>query len=221
MTRRRARLITRLSLLAGLGACQSPPPGPVDTLDAYLAAVETGDAAAAYALMGQEYRSRVDATAFAARFEAHRDAALARLSAAQERGWGEPELIADLDTGAGLPVRLRRVSGRWLIADGILDEYAQDTPRRTLVSFVRALERERWDVLLRFVPRALRGDLDEAGLRDYVLSEAADVGTLLERLRRHLDAPIEQEGDRAVMRYEGFEFELAWEEGAWRVLDPD
>jgi len=171
--------------------------------------------------MTPEYRERVGEEAFGERFSAHRQAASDRLEAARAAGWGEPELLARLDAGTGATVRLTNVGGRWLLADGILAEYAQDTPRRTLHSFVRALERRRWDVLLRFVPTSLQGDLDEPALQHYVESTSADVAAMLERLRRHLDGPIQQEGDRAVLSYEGFEFEMRREPGGWRVVDPD
>jgi len=210
-----------LLVLALATACPSRPQGPRATLEAYLAALEAGNAGAAFGLMAPEYRERVGREAFAERFSAHRQEARARLTAARTAGFPEPELLARLDVGTGLPVRLVHVDGRWLLADGVLAAYPQDTPRRTLHSFVSALERRRWDVLLRFVPAALRADLDAAALHRHVESEAAEVEAMLQRLRRHLDSPIEQEGDRALLRYEGFEFEMRREDGAWRVVDPD
>ena len=204
-----------------VAACASPHRGPEATLEAYLAAAESGDAAAAWALMAEEYRTGVSETTFAARFEAAREQAVGRLRAARERGWSAPELSATLDAGGLDPVRLLRVDGRWLFADGVLEDYAQDTPRQAVRSFVRALESERWDVLLRFVPLGVRGDVDEATLREYGAEQKEALAAMLTRLRRHLDDPIDVDGDRAVLRYEGHECELLREDGAWRVADPD
>ena len=42
------------------------------------------------------------------------------------------------------------------IASNVVDFYDQSTPRAALRSFVRAMERERYDVVLRMVPNADR-----------------------------------------------------------------
>ena len=217
----RATLLTTACLASALVGCPSAPVTPADTLDAYLRVLEADDANAAYALMGAEYRSRIDEGTFTARFEAARARGLERLRGAQAAGWPELERTASLDHGGDRPVSLALVDGRWVLVGGVLEFYPRGTPRETLRSFVRALEGRRYDVLVRFAPSGLQADLDAARLKAHVEAEWADVAALLERLAPHLEDPISVSGDRAVLRYDGLEFEMVHEADGWRVEDPD
>ena len=74
--------------------------------------------------------------------------------------------------------------GRWRIDASAVDLYGQATPRQAIMGFLRAFERKRYDVILRYVPDAEREGLaGVGGLTDEILpsrpeprADAADAG---------------------------------------------
>jgi hypothetical protein len=94
-----------------------------------------------------------------------------------------------------------------------------------LRSFVRALERKRYDVALRLVPNRYRPGLTIDKLREYWEGEQkVENAQLLVRLRAAVSAntPIVEVGDEAHMPYgERYEVRFVREDGAWKIEDPD
>ncbi len=94
--------------------------------------------------------------------------------------------------------------GRWRLDPAALEFYGQHTPRQALRSFVRALVRQRWDVLLHLAPRRIAARMTPDSLRAAWTGRAADdVQSMLDGMRVALDrgAPVEEAGDRATFTY--------------------
>jgi hypothetical protein len=136
---------------------------------------------------------------------------------------GDPEIVARLRYGLGDEISFVIEDGRWRIDSPVLDFYRQATPRDALRSFVRAIERRRYDVILRFVPAEYRERMSAESLRTLWEGEKRDeIQQLLENLRASLDEPIEEIGDRATMQYmDRFTCRFVREDGLWRIEDPD
>ncbi len=115
------------------------------------------------------------------------------------------------------------VDGKWRIHGNVVDFYDQSTPRAALRSFVRAMERRRYDVVMRFVPKADREGMSPEQMREAWEGESREeIERLIADLRANLDEPIELVGDRATMSYgDGAAVQFVREEGVWRIEDPD
>ena len=136
---------------------------------------------------------------------------------------GDPEVSATVRYADGQELTLVQEDGRWRISGNPANLYDQSTPRAAVRSFVRAMERRRYDIVLRFVPNASREGMDEERLRESFEGEGREeIERLLASLRANLDNPIEEVGDRATMTYgEGAAVQLILEDGVWKVEDPD
>jgi len=235
----RARALASLWLCGSIAAvaagCAERQPGPADTLSSFAAAVEKKDAAGAYALMSADYRKRVS---------------LAELRAEVERGGPDVEAIArrlragapraplrievevgdDADVAAGLGDRVVLVleEGVWRVDGPPFDLWSQRTPRAALRTFLRAIERRRYDIAVRLVPSRYRAGVTADKLRDYWEGGGGDGARrdenqkLLQRLRASIKAPIVEVGDEARMPYgDNAEVVFVREDGLWKIEDPD
>jgi hypothetical protein len=221
VARRLAPTLAFAVAVAGL-ACARSSATPGATLSALGAALERKDYDAAYALTSADFRARVPREAFRAELdEAGPDTqALGRRLRATVSG----RLAATVELAPGEPVILVEDGGRWLIDDpSVFEPWSQRTPRAALRSFVHALERRRYDVVLRLCPTSRRASLSIDVLRAYWEGEhQADNAQLLARLRAALGAPIVETGDEARLPYgQGSEVRLVREDGLWKIEDPD
>jgi hypothetical protein len=217
------RLVCALIAISSLGpACAQRAVGPGETLAAFGAAVERGDAAAAYALTSADFQARVPLAAFMAELEAGgaptRDAAR-RL----REGKGAAPLRIEVEAAPGEPLQLVEERGRWRVDGHPFEAWSQRTPRAALRTFVRALEARRYDILLRLVPARHRAEVTVEKLRLFWEAEpAAPNVRLLARLRGALGAPIVETGDEARLSYgERDEAFLVREDGLWKIENPD
>jgi hypothetical protein len=212
-------------------ACLSPGCGgataaqtPEAVVSAYARALRAGRPADAWALMSADYRRRVSQAEFA-RHLAENPAEAREAADALARADGPASQRADVRLADGDSVTLVRDAGDWRIATNLADFYDQSTPRAALRSFVRAMERERYDMVLRFVPDADREGMTEARMRAAFSEEGRDeTSRLLTALRAALDAPLEEVGDHATLRYgeDGRRVaRLRREDGLWKIEDPD
>jgi nicotinamide riboside kinase len=105
----------------------------------------------------------------------------------------------------------------------VFEFYRQTTPREALRSFVRAVERRRYDVVLAFVPEQYRERMSADGIRElWEGDQREEILQLLENLRASLDEPIEEVGERASMQYmDRYTCRFVREGGVWRIEDPD
>lgn len=193
-----------------------------DVVRDFSRALSDGQSAAAYAMMSPEYRQRVSLATWTKNFEANpQEVSEAEHRLARVRGPAEHRAI--LRYSDGQPIELIQHDGRWYLASEAIDFYDQSTPRAALRSFVAALTRKRYDVVLRLMPEA-----DKEGVTTEVMEKrfgyhARDaVERLLTQLRTHLSNPIEITGDRATMPYaEHKRVQFVREAGRWRIEDPE
>ncbi|MCS6799998.1 MAG: hypothetical protein NZ898_16030 [Myxococcota bacterium] len=213
----------RVCALAILTACGPPAArSPDQTLRELARAIRERRADAVWALLSAEQRSRLSVADVEARLRADPHE-LRELAAALERPDDEPAIVARVVLATGDAVDLTFEDGAWRIDASLLDYYDQSTPRAALRSFVRAVERGRYDVVLRLVPDADREGLDEDQLRRAWSGEGREsIERLVAILRSNLDRPIEVVGDTATMAYgDRFVARLVREDGRWKIEDPD
>jgi len=205
---------------AGCGA--GPQATPEDTLASFRRALRAGDWDAAYDLLSESYRGRVSREAFRQHLEQH-PAEVRETWEALGHPEGPPEVTARLVYGDGEELTLARRDGRWVLVDNLVDFYDQSSPRAALRTFVRAVDRGRYDVVLRLVPTDDREGMTEERIRETFEGESREeVERLVANLRASLDNPIDVVGDRATMPYgERFTAQLLREDGVWKIEDPD
>jgi hypothetical protein len=176
----------------------------------------------AYALMSPDYRRRVSLDAFRRQVKENPQET-AEVSRALGTARGEAREEATLRYGDDAELRLERRDGRWFLATDVVDYYDQASPRAALRSFVRAMERERYDVVMRLVPEADKEGVTTDRLREAWTGEArADVQRMLHNLRANMEAPIEVVGDHATMPYgDRFRVQFLREGDVWKIEDPE
>jgi len=141
--------------LAGCTGTAIVRQGPSDTLRAYASALQDGRVDEAYRLLSDEARRNMSLEAFRrAVKESPHDAA--EIAQALARPAGDPVVTATVTLPSGDELLLVYESGRWRIDQSAVELYGQATPRQALVGFLRAFERKRYDVILRYVPDAER-----------------------------------------------------------------
>lgn len=224
VARRACRFAARALLVAAIGgACAHPQAAPEQTLTAFSAAVERGDWSGAYALMSEQYRRRTPRAAFEAECEADRNVVTAdahRLANDRAR-----RTQATVRTESGREVHLIFEGGGWRLDEQPLAPFGQQSPRAALLTFMRAVEQRRYDVLLRLVPARLRPRVTLESLRLYWEGpDAEGHRRVLGPLRDSLDAPIIELGDEAQMpfgtkREEEGEVRFIFEDGVWKIDD--
>jgi hypothetical protein len=206
--------------VAGCGG--SAVSDPSSAMRAYVRALEDGRAEDAYRLLSDEARRSVPFETWKRLFRDHPEE-LKEVARNLGRPTGPAAISAKVVTPSGEEVDLVFEEGQWRVEANALDLYAQDTPRRAAIGFLRALERRRYDVLLRFVPDAHRDGLDEAKLRAaWEGDDKESVARVAGALRQALPtATVEQTGDRATLPYGSGTLMLVRERGIWKIEDFD
>ncbi|WP_437580267.1 hypothetical protein [Sorangium sp. So ce887] len=150
--------------------------GPSDTLRAYAQALQEGRVDAAYRLLSDEAKRSMSLEAFRRAVRDNPDDAL-EIARAIARPAADPVVTATVTMPNGEELLLVFEGGRWRLDAAAVDLYGQATPRQALVGFLRAFERRRYDIIMRYVPDAEKeglvepaggapgeaGDLGEAG----------------------------------------------------------
>jgi hypothetical protein len=89
---------------------------------------------------------------------------VAEIAKALARPATDPIVTATVTVPNGDELLLVYEGGRWRVDAAAVDLYGQATPRQALLGFLRAFERKRYDVILRYVPDADReGPVGELG----------------------------------------------------------
>jgi hypothetical protein len=212
-----------LALAPGCGAHRAPA-GPAEALEAFRRALERGDLDAAYALMSDEYRGTTGRAEFERYLRSDPERVptlLANLRAARP---GDAAVTATVPLGVLSEAKLvRGADGAWLLDEGAIKLYDQSTPREALRSFVRALERRRWEVLLRFIPDRYREHMTAAELQAELEKDPDKLPRLVAALKESIDNEIVISVDRrtAKMRYGMYEVDFVKEGDLWKIEDPD
>jgi len=220
-------LTKRLAVLAAVicGGCPARSPSasnPEAVVRAYAQAVKGGRYGEAYDLMSLEFRRRYDRAEFERMLKENNDDARSGLKQLEKRPT-EVGVAAELRYGEGDRLRLVVERGRWKIASNPINFYGQRTPAEALRSFVRAVERRRYDIVLRFVPARWAESMTVEKLRQQWEGEKkGEVASLLKSLKANLRTPIRITGDTATMPYgDKHEVRFVREDGAWKIEDPD
>jgi hypothetical protein len=211
-------------LVAGAGCASAayPPESPEARVRAFAAALADERYPEAYAMMSKDYRQRVTLEAFQRLAEENPDE-IREVTLALSRARGPAQQEALLRYGDRQQLKLVRERDGWRIATNVADVYDQSTPRAALRTFVEAMERRRYEVVLRLVP-----DSDKEGITPERMREAwegegrEEIERMLSNLREHINNPIEQVGDRATMAYgERYTVQFVREDGRWKIEDPE
>lgn len=193
-----------LSACAGAGVR-----GPDAALRAYLAAAQSGDARAAYALLDDDTQDAVTLEEFSASMQEN-DAELREQAALVSQTLDEEGIRsrAEVHLDSGEAAVLTIEEGRWKLSGGVLDAPALLTPRDSVLALRHALQRRDLNALLRVLARPTRADLE------------ADIRSFLEATVDLLDLRVEVQGDRArVQTSSGFIIQLTREAGEWRIVE--
>jgi len=211
-----------LGALAFVAGCPRAGSSPTATVDAFAAELEAGDWEAAYGRLSESYRRRVPYNEFERHVRAHPEE-VRELAVAMDDVDEADVVTARVPFTDGDSLQLRLENGRWRIVGNAVDFYDQSSPRAALRSFVRAMERRRYEVVLRFVPDADREGMTIEHMQRAWEGEAREeVERLVVALRENLDRPIEVVGDRATMSYgDSQSVQFVREGGAWKIEDPD
>jgi len=219
----RTALIWGVCLAGSVNACVAiaPARSPNTTVAAYARALRNNDAAAAYALLSPGDRKALSEAEFARTLRENRaeaDELATRLEHA-----AAPRVVASVQLDDGSQVELERLErGGFRLVDPLTRFYSQASPRAALESFVRAVERSRWDVVLALMPNADREGLDAARLAASLMPRREELTRLVALLSAERDRPIEVIGDRATMPYaESFTVRFVREDELWKIEDPE
>jgi hypothetical protein len=197
--------------------------GPSDTLRAYARALDDGHADDAYKLLSSEARRSISLEAFR-RMVKENATEMKDIAHALSRPSSDPVVIATVTSPRGESVLLVYEDGRWHLDGSAINLYGQSTPRQSVEAFLRAFERKRYDVMIRFVPDTHLEGLDEGKLRAaWEGPQKEEMQRITAALRAALPtAQFEEIGDRATMAYgSGGTVQLIREHGQWKIEDFD
>lgn len=218
----RTSALVALALIGAAAACGGPRSAPSGTLDRYASALKAKNYDDAYDLMSSSFRAQVSKEEFVRMMRDNprevSDTA-SRLTGKKSR----IEVTAELTYGLGDTMFLVHEGGAWRIAENPLAYYDQATPRDCLRSFLRAYRLERWNVMLRFVPKAYAELMTVDKMKAQFVGERRDeMAQLMNTLEANLDEPIDEGGNEARMRYgAGYEVKFLREDGRWKIRDLD
>lgn len=145
----------------GASACGSSTyeQGPNDALRGYARALEENRVDDAYRFLSDDAKRSMSLEAFR-RAVIENPAEVMEVARSLTRPTTEPVVVATITVPSGEELRMVYEDGRWRVDASAVDLYSQTTPRQALVGFIRAFERKRYDVILRYVPDAEREGLD-------------------------------------------------------------
>jgi hypothetical protein len=191
-------------------------------LRSYARALEEGRADDAYRLLSDDARRGISLEAFRRMVKDDPDS-MVEIGRSLERPTATAVVTATITSPGGEELHLVLDGGKWRVDAATIDLYAQDTPRRAIAGFVRALERKRYDVVVRYVPESHKSGLDAAKLKAAWEGTDKDaIQQLVVALKQALPAaPIEETGDRATMPYGSGAIQLVREHGLWKIEDFD
>ena len=223
MIRHGSSLATALAIGALLGGCtQARAEDPQSILRSYSHALEEGRAEDAYRMLSEEARRGISLEAFR-RMVKDNPEEVREIAKALARPTATPVVTATVTSSNGQELQLVLEGGKWRVEATAIDLYAQDTPRHAIQGFVRAVERKRYDVVLKFVPDSHKEGLDPSKLKTaWEGHDKEEIEQVVSSLKQALPtASIEETGDRATMAYGAGTMQLVRERGLWKIEDFD
>ncbi len=216
-------LVVASSFACAVAACGAPKAeDPGSVLRSYARALDEGRADDAYRMLSEEARRGISIEAFR-RMVKDSPEEVREIAKALARPTATPVVTAVVTSGNGQELSLVLENGRWKVDATAVDLYAQDTPRHAIQGFVRAVERKRYDVVLKFVPDSHKEGLDAAKLKTaWEGHDKEEIEQIVAALRQALPtASIEETGDRATLAYGAGTMQLVRERGLWKIEDFD
>lgn len=211
-------LLTACALLGC--AAGSNTGSPESVLSAYARAVQRGQLVEAYGLLSEDAKKTIPFEQFKRMIQENPEQAQELVRALDRPSSGPARITAKVTGADGEPLLLVYENGAWRVDGSAIDLYSQAAPEAAALSFVRAVENKRYDLLLRFVPDSQREGLTEATLRAaWEGEQKQDMARLIEALKAALPAArFEVVGERATLAYgAGGTIELVREHAAWKV----
>lgn len=218
------RTLRCVAVLLPVSACapqRKPAESPVALVRAYARALGDSQAAAAYALMSPDYRQRVAYAKWQKEFDANpQEVTDAEQRLSHARKSPKDGLMREAD---GTVIPLVTHDGYWYMAAHEIEFYDQSSPRAALHSFIGALTRQRYDVVLRLTPQAEKeGVTNDSMEESFGYKARVELERMLSQLRAHAEAPIEIMDDRATMPYADHKrVQFVREAGLWRIEAPE
>lgn len=208
--------------LAASTGCPQRVATPKTTLKAYILALEAGDYSRAYDLMSKSFRKEYDRDEFIAHHKRNK-ADVKKNVSELKKGPSKLVVKALFKYGEGNLLSLVREGGAWKLSLDPVSFYSQRTPKEALRSFVRALERRRYKLLLRFVPNQWRKVMTAADTKRLFSKEQLEATRqLIRNLKANLGNKIDIKGDEAHMLYgDSYKVEFMREDGVWKIVDAD
>ncbi|MDP9152082.1 MAG: hypothetical protein M3O36_19330, partial [Myxococcota bacterium] len=199
-----------------------PGGDPQAALRAYARALEDGRAEDAYRLLSDEARRGISLEAFRRMLKEDSEG-VREIGRALERPTAPPVVTATVMSPSGQELHLVLEDGRWRVDASTIDLYAQDSPRHAIQGFVRAIERKRYDMVMRYVPEAHKEGLDANKLKAaWDGREKDEIEQVVSALKQALStATIEETGERATMPYGAGTMQLVREHGLWKIENFD
>jgi hypothetical protein len=204
--------------------------GPAEALRAYARALEEGRAEDAYRLLSDDAKRSVSLEAFQRMVKENPDD-VKEMARALARPGSDPVVTATVQSPTGEKLELVYENGSWTIDGTGVDRYGQSSPRQALVGFLRAYERQRFDVMMRYVPDDEREGRAEGwskggeALTAEKLKEAWTgpqkefIAGIVQAIKAALPtAQIEETQDHAAMAYgAGGTVSFKRENGLWKI----
>jgi hypothetical protein len=212
-----------LSAVLLLAACPNGAAvSPEATLKAYIAALERGNYGRAYRLMSKSFRQEYDKDEFVTHHKRNRVEVKKNLDELK-KGPSKLQVNAEFRYGEGSRIRLVMEGGAWKLSLDPVTFYSQRSPREALKSFVRALQRRRYKILMRFVPNQWKRLMTVRDIRRlFSKAQIAATRQLIRNLKANLDNKIEVSGDKAEMLYgDRYRVRFLREDGIWKIVDAD
>jgi hypothetical protein len=209
-------------IACGCGAGHAAGSDPSSVLHAYARALEDGRGDDAYRLLSDEARRGISLEAFRRMVKDDPDG-VKEIGRSLERPTAAPVVTATVTSPGGQELHLVLENGKWRVDAATIDLYAQDTPRHAIAGFVRAIERRRYDVVVRYVPEGHREGLDAVKLQAaWEGAEKDEIQQVVAALKQALPgATIEETGERATMAYGAGSMQLVREHGLWKIENFD
>jgi hypothetical protein len=146
-----ALLAASLLVASACGSSSEMQRGPRASLLAYADALAEGRADDAYQMLSNDAKRSISLEAFRRMVEENPED-VADIARSLRRPGSDPVVTATVLSPDGEELTLVYERGRWHIDGTGIDRYGQDTPRQALQGFLRAFERKRYDIVMRYVP---------------------------------------------------------------------
>jgi hypothetical protein len=110
----------------------------------------------------------------------------------------------------------------WRLVSSPFPQYGQETPDRAVVSFTRALEFQRFDVLAQLLPDELRLAISPEDLKKMFDRKRPEIADLIGKLKKAEGTPVLVSGTTAVFPYDtNRRLRLIKQDHGWCIADPD